>query len=179
MKRLLLLAGCLAALLAHAGTLYRWTDAEGKVHYTDRPPPATAKAVEEKKLGGSSVTEIQLPYATQMAVRNHPVVLYASDCGEPCTQARDHLAKRGIPYAAKNPQTSEPDRESLKKLTGGLEVPVLTVGSAAPLKGYEAGMWDAALDVAGYPKNNLLGKALPSGKNTGSGKQPDEAKGKR
>ena len=27
-----------------AQTLYRWTDADGKVHYTDTPPPNTAKA---------------------------------------------------------------------------------------------------------------------------------------
>ncbi len=29
------------------GEIHHWVDAEGKVHYTDQPPPATAK--EEKK----------------------------------------------------------------------------------------------------------------------------------
>jgi hypothetical protein len=29
---------------AEAQTLYRWTDADGKVHYTDTPPPNSAKA---------------------------------------------------------------------------------------------------------------------------------------
>lgn len=168
------------ATLAHADTLYRWTDADGKVHYTDQPPPASARNVEEKKLDGSRAEGPQLPYATQQAARNYPVVLYASDCGEPCTQAREHLEKRGIPYTAKNPKTSEPDREALKKLAGELEVPVLTVGNAAPLKGYEAGMWDAALDVAGYPKSNPSGKAAAKKPATGSrNQQPDEAKGKQ
>lgn len=41
------LALALAAAFAgslDAQTLYRWIDADGKVHYTDTPPPATAKA---------------------------------------------------------------------------------------------------------------------------------------
>lgn len=35
-------------LIAH-GQLYKWVDKDGKVQYSDRPPPADAK--EEKKLG--------------------------------------------------------------------------------------------------------------------------------
>jgi hypothetical protein len=33
---------CLAALPADAQT-YKWTDADGKIHYSDQPPPANAK----------------------------------------------------------------------------------------------------------------------------------------
>lgn len=36
---ILLLALCAASALA--GDLYRWVDAEGRVHYTDTPPPGT------------------------------------------------------------------------------------------------------------------------------------------
>jgi Domain of unknown function (DUF4124) len=39
----LALAGAFVSA-ADAQTLYRWTDAEGKVHYTDTPPPNSAKA---------------------------------------------------------------------------------------------------------------------------------------
>lgn len=162
MKILLAVIFGMTAGLAQADGLYRWVDEQGKVHYTDQPPPANIKNVEKKKLGGSHVESTQLPYATQMAAKNYPVVLYATDCGEPCTKAREHLSKRGVPHAAKNPQSSEADREALKKLIGGLEVPVLTVGSASPLKGYEAGAWDAALDAAGYPKSGPLGKKKPA-----------------
>jgi hypothetical protein len=41
MRTLLLLIASLAALPAQA-QLYKWTDAEGKVHVTDRPPENTA-----------------------------------------------------------------------------------------------------------------------------------------
>ncbi|HSB48665.1 MAG TPA: glutaredoxin domain-containing protein, partial [Burkholderiales bacterium] len=48
----------------------------------------------------------------------------------------------------KDPQA---DIEAFKKLTGGLDVPVLYVGSNR-IKGYLEGEWDSALDIAGYPR---------------------------
>lgn len=158
MKLALFICCCIAAGLVQAAELYRWVDADGKVHYTDQQPPASAKKVEEKNLSGSIIDTSQLPYATQQAVKKSPVTLYANDCGEPCKQARDHLAQRGIPFADKNPQTSPADAETLKKLVGATYVPVLVVGSAVS-KGYEKGAWDAALDAAGYPKSSLVKKA--------------------
>ena len=158
MRFALFLCCCVAANLVQAAELYRWVDADGKVHYTDQQPPASAKKVEEKNLSSSTINTSELPYATQQAIKKSPVTLYANDCGEPCKQARDHLAQRGIPYATKNPQTSVADAEALKKLIGEAVVPVLVVGSAAS-KGYEKSAWDAALDTAGYPKSALVKKA--------------------
>lgn len=150
---------CLAVTsLAQAGDLFRWVDADGKVHYTDQPPPENAKKVEEKRLSSSIIDTSELPYATQQAVKKFPVTLYANDCGEPCTQARNHLTQRGIPFTSKNPQTTPADAEALTKLVGAAYVPVLVVGSEAS-KGYEKTAWDAALDKAGYPKSALLRKA--------------------
>lgn len=39
----LLAAAALACTAAQAQTTYRWTDAKGNVHYTDSPPPTSAK----------------------------------------------------------------------------------------------------------------------------------------
>lgn len=142
-----------AVYSAQSATLYRWVDTDGKVHYTERPPPpSVAKKVEEKTLGTAPADDGQLPYASRRAAKNFPVTLYNSDCGEACTRAREHLTKRGIPFNEKNAGTAEIQAE-LKKLIGALEVPVLAVGTATRLKGYEAGAWDAALDEAGYPKS--------------------------
>ena len=85
----------------------------------------------------------------QQAVKNFPVTLWMYDCGEPCTQARSHLARRGVPYTERNAQK---EAEALKKLTGSIDVPVLIVGTTR-LKGYLDTEWDAALDNAGYPKS--------------------------
>ncbi|MEN6584844.1 MAG: glutaredoxin family protein, partial [Sulfuricella sp.] len=161
MKFALFLCCCIAASLAQAAELYRWVDGEGKVHYTDQQPPASAKKVEEKHLGGNSIDTSGLPYKTRQAVMKSPVTLFASDCGMGCDLARELLSQRGIPYTTKNPQTSSDDAQALKKLTGELNVPVLVVGSAVN-KGYEKGAWDAALDAAGYPKSALLKKPAPA-----------------
>ncbi len=161
-KKFTLFLVCVAlTCTAGAAEMYRWVDKDGKVHYTDSPPPASAKKVEEKNLGGSSISGGDLPYATRAAAKNFPVTLYVSDCGEPCTQARQHLAKRGIPYTPKNPTSNDADADALRKLVGNPQVPVLVVGNASPIKGYDAASWDAALDSAGYPKSKPYGYKEP------------------
>jgi hypothetical protein len=144
-------------LLAVAGAswgadLYRWVDGQGKVHYTDRPPPASARQVQQKRLVGNVIESDKLPYAVRMAAEKHPVVLFVTNCGAPCDQARSYLKGRGIPFTTTNPETPA-GAAAMKKLIGGLEVPVLQVGDAPPLKGYQASSWAAALDAAGYPQS--------------------------
>jgi len=169
MKTAWLMMLCLAAGMAQAGEMFRWVDADGKVHYTDQPPPASAKNVEEKKLGSSTIETSQLPYASQQAAKKYPVTLYISDCGEACNSAREHLNQRGIPFAEKNPQTTPADYKALKKLVGEAYVPVLVVGSSTS-KGYEKGAWDAALDMAGYPQSASPKKPAPKAGDTATGK---------
>jgi len=160
MTRLVLLL--LVALSAHAGELYRWVDRSGKVHYSDAPPPPEARQVEEKRLPGNAVSSGELPYATRRAAQAFPVTLFVSECGAPCNEARAHLARRGIPYTPRNPAASEADADALRQLAGSLQVPVLVVGRQPPLKGYDAGAWDAALDAAGYPRSKGYGYKEPS-----------------
>jgi len=156
MKTLLIvLVLALAAGPAAAGKLYKWTDKDGKVHYTDQPPPSEAKASERKQFGDKPAPDASLPYALQQAVKNFPVTLYSSDCGDACSKASALLSKRGVPITEKN--ASDPAAgEELKALTGGkLEVPVLKIGGQM-LRGYEEGSWNTALDAAGYPKSSVL-----------------------
>ncbi len=134
-----ILALCMTACFVAAGAdadqkLYRWTDANGRVFYTDKPPPTDARNVERKRLGDRAGSG-PLPYATQMAAKSFPVTLYTSDCGEACDEGRK-LAE-------------------LLKLTGGtsVEVPVLVVGRTI-VRGWEATQWHSTLDAAGYPKSS-------------------------
>lgn len=151
-----LLLGCVAT--AGAAQLYRWVDDQGNVHYTQQPPPGTAaKKVEERKLGDKPPTGRQLPYATQQASKAYPVTVFvAPDC-EPCNQGRELLRKRGVPYSETAVQ-SEESMKQLRDLAGGLTVPVLKVGAATLIKGFEETAWNNALDAAGYPK---AGPPLP------------------
>ena len=152
MKRIVLLLSCLAVmpLGAQAGELFRWVDAQGKVHYGDMPPVDAAQVTPIKSPSAVAPVE-DLPYETRSAQQNFPVVLYVADnCVEACNQARNLLSKRGIPFSEKSLITQE-DIDAFKALSGSDGVPTLAVGKTF-LKGFLAGQWHGELDVAGYPK---------------------------
>jgi glutaredoxin len=154
MKLLSLVFLLLVAATAAAQATYRWTDAEGKLHFTDTPPPAgAAKKVETLKSKATAADEVPLPYETRKAAQDFPVTLFASaDCGDPCQRGRDLLKRRGIPFSEKD--VSKPDDMAAMQAAAGKEqrsVPVLAVGSHAA-KGFQAEEWGSLLDAAGYPK---------------------------
>ena len=160
---------------AAAAQLYRWVDDKGRVEWRDTPPPAEARNVEQRSMGGNTIETSNLPYSVQQAVKKHPVTLWVFDCGEPCTTARKHLAKRGVPYTERN---AAKESEALKKLTGSLEVPVLVVG-VQTIKGYLDADWDLALDNAGYPRTPMPGmkrEAQPAPKAQAPSAKPPAAK---
>ncbi|MBE0624993.1 MAG: glutaredoxin family protein, partial [Burkholderiales bacterium] len=143
----------LLPLLAQA-QLYRWVDENGKVHYSDRVPLSGAKNLQKQAIPAAPGSS-PLPYELQQAVKNFPVALYTSEgCKDLCVRARELLNKRGVPYS-EHGVVSEADIAELKRLSGGSGVPVMTVGREV-YKGFESGMYKAALDTAGYPANSLL-----------------------
>jgi glutaredoxin len=153
-------AALCAAFVVEAQTnVYRWVDKDGKVQFSDAPPPADAKDATQKRLGGGGGEDTQLPYATQVAARRNPVTLFTGpDCGDPCVKGRELLGRRGIPFMERDAQNNADDQEALKKLIGTLDVPVLVVGESK-IKGYEESRWHASLDTAGYPRTRLPGLA--------------------
>lgn len=159
MTRLLVLLAALATLLpVQAAQLYRWVDDKGRVEWRDTPPPANAKKVERRIVGGSVIETSTLPYSLQQAVRSFPVTLYTGNCGEGCDKARAHLVRRGVPFTQKNPQD---DVEGYRKLTnGGMQVPLLFVGNER-FAGYEENAWDRLLDTAGYARQPVPGYVAP------------------
>lgn len=151
--RMLLMVMMSSALLAQAET-YKWVDADGTVHYSDQPPPPSARKSERKQLGDKP-GDVPMPYVLQQAVKNFPVTIFVYDCGDGCNRARALLLKRGVPHTIKDP-LAPGMREELRKVTGGDEVvPVLQVGRRV-LRGFEESKWNAALDDAGYPKTALV-----------------------
>ncbi len=155
---ILLLAASLAAasMPLSAAQLYQWKDAQGRMVYSDQPPPPSVRNAQQKSFKGS-VIEGGESYAAKTAREKYPITLYANDCGAPCEQARQLLSERGVPYSSKDPQASPEAQAELQKLTGQLRVPVLVVGSDK-LNGFETGQWQSALDRAGYPKSAPPGR---------------------
>ena len=141
-------------LLAQA-QLYRWVDDKGNVQFSDRAPVSGAKDLQKMPMPAAQASSAALPYALQQAVGNFPVTLYTSEiCRETCSRARALLDKRGVPYNEVT-VTDESDLAQLKKLSGDSVVPVLTVGNEVH-KGFESGIYNTALDNAGYPASSLL-----------------------
>ncbi len=133
--------------------MYKWVDANGKTHFSDQPPPASAKPAQMKQSSGAS-SAVALPYALATAARNYPVTLFTSNpCGS-CDQGRSFLKARGIPFVEKTVAT-EADAEKLKEAGGGTGLPFLTVGNAKSA-GFQAEAWTSMLNVALYPATKML-----------------------
>jgi glutaredoxin len=182
MKPLLAALGLVAFLFAATASaqLYRWVDKDGKVHYSDTPPPSSAGKSSQLRSGGNVADSGSLPYATQQAAKNHPVALYtAENCKEACADGRKLLQGRGIPFR-EVAIADEKSREELKKVSGGEEVPVLTVGKSVT-KGFGADAWHLALDAAGYPRSGppvaaQAGQGAPAAKAAPAESAPDQPK---
>jgi len=148
----------LAALsgIAVAQQMYRWVDENGRTHITDTPPPAAAKEVRKVKPSAGSAEA--MPYVLQQAVNQFPVTLYTSqDCADPCRKAREHLAKRGIPFTEREIREGA---EELTRVAGASEVPALKVGGQVQ-SGFEGAAYDRLLDAAGYPRTSVLPQRTP------------------
>ena len=146
---------------AVAQTMYRWVDKDGKVHYSDQPPPKEIRKVDQPKLGVTSSIEISgQPFDVQQAAQNFPVMLYTTpECASECAAARDLLKHRGIPFREGSVVTTN-DADIFKKTLGTdkLQFPALTVGKSKQI-GFEEEIWHGLLDTAGYPRGTATGTA--------------------
>lgn len=136
--------------------VYRIVGPDGKVTFSDQPPPATTpvRPVGNATTGASPGAGGQLPFELRQVSGRYPVTLYTSrDCA-PCNSGRNLLNARGIPYSERTVETAQ-DSEALKRLSGETSLPFLTIG-AQRLKGYSDSEWTQFLDAAGYPKQSAL-----------------------
>jgi len=151
-----------AGALAQAGTggaqVYRYEDAQGRVIYSDRPPPSDAKNPTAKRVGQNYIETNEQPLAAQQAAERFPVTLFTFACGEACQFAEALLNRRGVPFTTVN--VEEPGNATrLQALTGELSAPVLLVGDKDVAKGFNETKWNALLDNAGYPKAQVSRRA--------------------
>ena len=146
--------------VANAQQVYRWVDADGRVQYSDQPPPVGTKNVQEKNVSGSSIQNNELSLVAQDAQKRNPVTIYVSECGESCDAAKAYLGKRGIPHTVVDPTRTIELNKKFKEETGGTVVPVIKIGEKR-LSGWSESAWSGALDAAGYPKTPPFSKPKP------------------
>jgi glutaredoxin len=142
----------LSALPAHA--LFKVVGPDGKVTYSDRPPPGDTRAVQVNRDGSIASNDVALPFALRQVMAKFPVTLYTASKCEACEMGRALLQRRGIPFSERTATTNE-DKEVWEKITGGQEAPMMKVG-AQVMRGFNATSWEETLDVAGYSRQSQL-----------------------
>lgn len=154
------LGAAAASLSLGAGAqVYRITGPDGRVTFSDRPPPeAAGKATPAPTLampaGNAAGAGAALPFELRSVASRFPVTLYSgTDCGV-CGSARNFLTGRGVPFTERTVSTND-DVAELRRLSGEARVPFLTVGNQQ-LHGYSETEWTQYLDAAGYPRSSRL-----------------------
>ena len=146
----------LLAAPAYAGKLYKWVDKDGNVSYQDSPPPPDAGRIEEKTVRGA--TSAPPPAGPARPA----VVLYVVPECAPCDLVRAALQRRKLAFTETNVEGDGAAQQQMKKATGGLSVPAVTIGEKV-VKGYSETALNAELDAAGYPKPGAAAPEADSG----------------
>ncbi|WP_309677968.1 glutaredoxin family protein [Polaromonas sp.] len=149
-------AGSFFSPLAQAQQVYRIVGPDGKVTFSDQPPPAASggKVSTRKAATGEVLASAGLPFELRQVAGKYPVTLYAGDNCNPCGAGRSMLTSRGIPFTEKTISTNE-DVLALQRLSGDSSLPFLTIGSQQ-LKGFSDAEWTQFLNAAGYPATSVL-----------------------
>jgi glutaredoxin len=158
---LLAATGLLVCTVAFAQPVYRIVGPDGKVTFSDQPPPAAApgKAANVSTPAGSTTSGgSTLPFELRQVVSRYPVTLYTSTDCVPCGTGRALLTSRGIPFAEKTVKSNE-DIQALQRLSGDTSLPFLTIGGQQ-IRGFSDTEWSQFLDAAGYPKTSVLPTAF-------------------
>jgi glutaredoxin len=146
---------CLWAAAVHA-QVYRIVGPDGRVTFSDRPPP-DSKATPAPSLpltGSTGAGSAGLPAELRAVASRFPVTLYTGrDCA-PCDAARTFLASRGVPFSEKTVST-DADVRALRSVSGAANLPFATLGGQH-LLGFSSAEWSQYLDAAGYPKTSVL-----------------------
>jgi len=133
------------ALCAPAGAeVYRWTDADGKPHFGDKPP-AGAKGVESFQ--GKAAVSFMGDGNAAVKKPAAKVRLFVTQACPYCKKAKAYLRQRGTPFEELDVETSRSAKAEYDKL-GGRGVPVILVGQQR-MEGFDAGGLESLLVDAG------------------------------
>ena len=163
--------GCypaLSLLLALIATpaqaeIYKWTDTEGNLHFSDNPSAAPrAKPVELKSTinsyNGSSLPTFEYtPRANKTPahgnsrnklprLRPRQVIMYSAEwCGY-CKKAKAYFKQKGIAFSNRDIDTSTQAKKEYQSLGGG-GIPLILVGNKSGtqrISGFSVRRFDAA-----------------------------------
>ncbi len=129
MKPNLILLSLFLALPAFAG-VYKWTDARGRMQYSDSPP-AAAKATQLKLQSFTGPVQVSRAIGADSGV-----TIYTTEWCGVCKRAKAFFAQNGVPFREWDVEKTEFGAIKYKQL-GGSGVPLITVGSEK-MMGFDA-----------------------------------------
>lgn len=104
--------------------IYKWKDAAGRTHVSDRPPEqGGAERLRIRTFTGPAETS----YTDNTPATQKVVMLSTTWCGV-CKQARAWLSQKGIPFDEYDVERSETGKAEYRRL-GGKGVPIILVGN--------------------------------------------------
>lgn len=122
-------AGVLAVAAASA-EIYRWTDSNGKAHFSDRPSVAYSSETVELRINtyeGVSYESAKAETESGNGVRNDVIMYSAAWCGV-CKRARRYFQQNRIAFTEYDIDSNARARTAYRKL-GAKGVPVILVGN--------------------------------------------------
>lgn len=129
-----------------AGKVYKWTDADGRIHFTDQP--VNSENAEEIKIRSfSSPAEVMSDEENSFGPRE--VKMFTTKWCGVCQTAKSYLAARGITYSEYDVEQSEIGRQEFRRLQGK-GVPIILVGKQR-MDGFSAAKMERMLKNVGYP----------------------------
>lgn len=129
MRSLPLLLMALGMPLQGSAEVFKWTDAQGRVHFSDRnSEPGKAQVVQIRVNSYNHVTYSTLAHPPAAASSDRSVTLYGTSwCGY-CKKARRYFQSHAIPYTDLDIETNARARQDFDAM-GGKGVPVILVGN--------------------------------------------------
>ena len=149
MKPYLILLSLFLTLPASAG-VYKWTDAQGRMQYSDSPPPA-AKATQLKLQSFTGPVQVSRAIGADSGV-----TIYTTEWCGVCKRAKAFFAQNGVPFREWDVEKMEFGAIKYKQL-GGSGVPLITVGSEK-MAGFDASafmaLWKRSQNQSAQEKNS-------------------------
>ncbi len=151
MKRIfvLLITGLLTTLLSSGSLgdsrLYKYTDDNGRVHYTDRPPAdrqAETIDIEIQSHDGQGRVADYTALLSPAETGNN-VTIYTTDWCHVCKKAKRYMNDESIQYTERDIEKSRKAKREFDRL-GGKGVPVIVVGEKK-MHGFSAQKLDALI----------------------------------
>jgi len=149
MLQLLLAVFLLSSYHVQAAKLYKWVDEDGNVSYHSQPPRDDSKYKVEEKDFGYQLESSRKSGEIKNRDRKFPITLYMTPKCATCDLVRQYLNSKKLPYSELNVQGNTAMQAELKRVSGKLEVPVVTIGNGL-VRGYSLEELNKQLIEVGY-----------------------------